>query len=81
MVPPKVGPIAVPFHVPVVTTPVLAVMTRPLYEVAPVTAPESERAAAFRVPVKVGEAVYATNPVPLSSVRIVAKLAEVSVPK
>src|SRR3990167_8206953 len=38
---------AVPFQVPVVMTPVLAVTTSPLYEVAPVTAP-----AIAKLPVK-----------------------------
>ena len=37
--PPYEEPITLPFQVPVVMAPVLAVTTRPLYEVAPVTAP------------------------------------------
>ena len=42
-VPPLATATVVPFHVPVVTTPVFAVMTRPLNPVAPVMAPESAR--------------------------------------
>ena len=64
---------AVPTPVP---SPVIPAIGRPVALV---------RVAADGVPkfgvVKTGLVVYATTPVPLSSVRIVAKLAEVSVPK
>ena len=64
---------AVPTPVP---RPVIPAIGRPV----PLVKVTADGVPKFGV-VKTGLVVYATNPVPLSSVRMVAKLAEVSVPK